>query len=69
MKITAVRTFKVTGTLEFPGEFWEERLVRPVDIYPEHKVEGPAWLEKLSEGKYRNVAHFVQIETDDGDIL
>lgn len=66
MKITAVRTFKVTGTLEFPGEFWEERLVRPVDIYPEHKVEGPTWLEKLSEGKYRNVAHFVQIETDDG---
>ena len=66
MKITAVRTFKVTGTLEFPGEFWEERLIRPVDIYPEHKIEGPGWLEKIGEGAYRNSAHFVQIDTDDG---
>ncbi len=26
--------------MAFPGAFWEERLVRPVDVYPEHKAEG-----------------------------
>jgi L-rhamnonate dehydratase len=66
MKITNVRVFKLSGILEHQGEFWEERLVRPVDIYPEHKAEGATWLEKVSEGKYRNIAHFLQIETDSG---
>jgi len=66
MKITNVRLFKVSGVLEYQGEFWEERLVRPVDIYPEHKAEGAPWLEKISEGSYRNIAHFLQIETDHG---
>ena len=28
MKITDVRLFQLRGTMEFPGEFWEERLVR-----------------------------------------
>ncbi len=66
MKITKVRVFKLSGVLEYQGEFWEERLVRPADIYPEHKAEGSPWLEKIGDGKYRNVAHFLQIETDDG---
>ena len=42
MKITAVRVFKVSGVTVLTGEFWEERLVRPVDIYPEHKTQGAA---------------------------
>lgn len=66
MQISKVRLFKLSGTLEHQGEFWEERLVRPVDIYPEHKVEGATWLEKVGEGQYRNTAYFVQIETDAG---
>ena len=66
MKITDVRLFQVRGTMEFPGEFWEERLIRPIDIYPEHKSEGPAWLEKLEEGKYRMQSIFVEIVTDGG---
>jgi len=66
MQITKVRLFKLSGTLEHQGEFWEERLVRPVDIYPEHKAEGATWLEKVGEGQYRNTAYFVQIETDAG---
>ena len=66
MQISKVRLFKLSGTLEHPGEFWEERLVRPVDIYPEHKAEGATWLEKVGEGQYRNTAYFVQIETDAG---
>src|SRR2546423_14320413 len=66
MKITEVRLFQVRGTMEFPGEFWEERLIRPIDVYPEHKAEGPAWLEKLEEGKYRMQSTFVEIVTDEG---
>ena len=66
MKITNVRLFQVEGILEHAGEFWEERLVRPVDIYPEHKIEGPNWLERVAADKYRIVAHFVEIETDAG---
>ena len=27
------------GTLKTEKPFWEERLVRPIDIYPEHRVE------------------------------
>lgn len=66
MKITDVRLFQLRGTMEFPGEFWEERLIRPIDVYPEHKTEGPAWLEKLSDGKYRMSSVFLEIVTDEG---
>ncbi len=66
MKITEVRLFQVRGTMEFPGEFWEERLIRPIDVYPEHKAEGPAWLEKLEEGRYRMQSIFLEIVTDEG---
>ena len=66
MKITDVRLFQLRGTMEFAGEFWEERLIRPIDVYPEHKSEGPAWLEKLEEGKYRMSSIFLEIVTDDG---
>lgn len=66
MKITHVRVLKMSGTIEHESEFWEERLIRPVDIYPEHKAEGPNWLSQVSTGKYRNTAYFVRIETDDG---
>ena len=66
MKITAVRLFHLQGVMEHQGEFWEERLVRPVDIYPEHKEQGAGWLGKVSEGQYRITAYFLQIETDQG---
>jgi L-rhamnonate dehydratase len=66
MQITHVRVFKVSGVLEHKGDFWEERLVRPVDIYPEHKVEGSHFTEKVGENSYRIAASFVQIETDHG---
>lgn len=66
MQITHVRIFKLAGVMPFAGEFWEERLTRPVDIYPEHKAEGPHFTQKVGENGYRIVAHFVQIETDHG---
>ena len=66
MKIAAVRLFETQGVMEYRGTFWEERLVRPVDIYPEHKAEGAHWLTPIDETHYRVQAHFCQIETDDG---
>jgi L-alanine-DL-glutamate epimerase-like enolase superfamily enzyme len=52
--------------MEFPGAFWEERLNRPVDIYPEHKAEGPPWLPQTAEGRYRIQAVFLHVDTDAG---
>lgn len=65
MKITAVRVFEVQGTMQHEDDvFWEERLIRPVDIYPEHKAEGTVWISAEDRGHYRIKAYFVQIETD-----
>lgn len=66
MKITAVRCIRYTGTMDFPGVFWEERLIRPVDIYPQFKNEGAGWLPPANEGAYRMTSTFVHIETDAG---
>ncbi|MBV7337055.1 mandelate racemase/muconate lactonizing protein [Chloroflexi bacterium TSY] len=70
MKITSVRILKCRGALEYEGEFWEERLNRPVDIYPEHKTEirrtDKPDANNSSNGVLQIVAYFVRIETDDG---
>lgn len=66
MKITAVRCIQYTGTMDFPGVFWEERLIRPVDIYPQFKNEGASWLPPAKEGAYAMTSTFVHIETDAG---
>ncbi|MDF1512637.1 MAG: enolase C-terminal domain-like protein [Anaerolineae bacterium] len=66
MKITAVHIFEVNGVMGFPGEFWEERLIRPVDIYPEHKNQGAGWLPRIDDGHYAMKSLFCQVETDEG---
>ena len=67
MRITNVRVRQVTGTMATEGPFWEERLVRPIDIYPEYRREQPPWGgQQLDERRFRLVQHFVQIETDEG---
>jgi L-alanine-DL-glutamate epimerase-like enolase superfamily enzyme len=66
MKITNVNLFEVQGEMAFPGTFWEERLVRPVDIYPEHKAEGAHCLPTSDDGRYTIRTLFCQIETDEG---
>jgi L-rhamnonate dehydratase len=68
MNIANVRLRHVSGTLEFPGEFWEERLIRPVDVYPRFRAEGAGWLPKIADGRYRVETVFVELETDDGAI-
>jgi L-alanine-DL-glutamate epimerase-like enolase superfamily enzyme len=66
VKITAIRLFQLEGVLEHPDEFWEERLVRPLDIYPEHKHDGGDYSPKIGPGQYRIVSGFVEVHTDDG---
>ena len=63
MKITHVRVLKMSGTLHHEGEFWEERLIRPVDIYPEHRAEVQR-IDKADSQSSRITAYFVRIETD-----
>ncbi|MFN8524001.1 MAG: enolase C-terminal domain-like protein [Chloroflexota bacterium] len=66
MKISNVRLVQLRGTMEFAGEFWEDRLVRPLDVYPEHRDDGAAWLPKIGEGRYRMESIFIILETDEG---
>ena len=71
MKITHLRLRELTGTLPIEGEFWEERLIRPIDIYPEHRAEGPSqyrsWSpRRLRDGTYKLKSIFLEIETDEG---
>jgi L-rhamnonate dehydratase len=66
MKIDAVRLFEIEGMMEHDGPFWEERLVRPLDVYPEHKDEPGTWLESLGPDRYRIRATFLEIGTDQG---
>ncbi|WP_319518513.1 enolase C-terminal domain-like protein [uncultured Martelella sp.] len=67
MKIQHVRVRHVFGTLQTEGLFWEERLVRPVDIYPDYRAVN--WEEG---GQQSDNAHlkidqfFLEIITDSG---
>jgi L-alanine-DL-glutamate epimerase-like enolase superfamily enzyme len=69
VKITAVRLLSLTGTMPFEGEFWEERLVRPVDLYPEHAEEGAHWLQSAGPGAYRMESTFIRVETDSDGLI
>jgi L-alanine-DL-glutamate epimerase-like enolase superfamily enzyme len=64
MKITGIRCRHLVGTLDFPGIFGEERLCRPIDIYPRHRAEDAVYAERIAENKYRMRSVFVEIDTD-----
>jgi L-alanine-DL-glutamate epimerase-like enolase superfamily enzyme len=66
MKITAVRLLQLEGEMPFEGEFWEERLVRPLDLYPQHRQDPAPALARNERGHYRMEGIFVRIETDEG---
>jgi L-alanine-DL-glutamate epimerase-like enolase superfamily enzyme len=68
VRITDVRLRHVSGRLPFDGVFWEERLIRPVDLYPGYRAQGPEVLPKLDDGTYRIETFFVEIESDEGAI-
>ena len=70
MQISALRILELSGVMEHEGPFWEERLVRPVDIYPEHKDEERRTDKPDAGDTGRDnvpiTAYFVRIEADDG---
>lgn len=41
VKITNVRFERVTGKWDYQAPLQEQRLVRPIDIYPEFRALGP----------------------------
>ena len=67
MKITNLHLRKLTGTMETDGTFWEDRLARPIDIYPEYRRAPMDTFEnQIDDRYYRIVAWFVDVETDEG---
>ena len=71
MKITDVKLRQLQGTMKHPGELWEERGARPLDIYPVFrkmsvKETTSRRFPAIGEGLYRLTQTFLQIDTDEG---
>ena len=67
MVITGLRYVQLQGTLEYDGPLAEERLVRPIDIYPEYRAMPANWPLGGQKGPRYKVAHlFLTIDTDGG---
>ena len=68
MRITRLRLREVTGSFSGDGEFWEERLQRPIDVYPEHLAEISDYgtPDRLGDGRYQLRSVFLEVETDEG---
>jgi L-alanine-DL-glutamate epimerase-like enolase superfamily enzyme len=66
MLITAVKLRRVSGTLPTQADFWEERLVRPIDVYPEYRHRTDYEGGVQSADGFRISAVFVEIETSSG---
>jgi L-alanine-DL-glutamate epimerase-like enolase superfamily enzyme len=67
MKIDGLVVRRLTGTMPIEGLFWEERLVRPIDVYPEYR-RAP-WRtggEQLDDRHFRTTQDFLEIRTDGG---
>ncbi|MDP6504935.1 MAG: enolase C-terminal domain-like protein [Planctomycetota bacterium] len=65
MKISGIRFLEVKGTMKTDGPMGEERLVRPVDIYPEFRAQASYGLPPDAEdGTYPMQALYLFIDTD-----
>ncbi|GAB3553906.1 L-lyxonate dehydratase [Arthrobacter tumbae] len=66
MRITDVRLRRIEGVLPTGEDVWEERLARPIDIYPEYRrdndFEGGV---QLVDG-FHITTFFLEVETDQG---
>lgn len=67
MKVEKVRIRQLSGTMETEGPLWEERQLRPLDIYddlrPDPAFEGG---EQIDNKSFRLTQWFLQIDTDEG---
>ncbi|MDP7226733.1 MAG: enolase C-terminal domain-like protein [SAR202 cluster bacterium] len=66
MKIVDLKIREFDGVMEHPDPFWEERLVQPLDIYPDYRARGANFTTSLGDGKYAMRSVFLEIHTDDG---
>lgn len=73
MKIARVSVRRLTGALEWHEEFWEDRYLRPVDVYSEFRESNhnlKAGYVSQAAGASGNMVPvegcFVEIETEDG---
>jgi L-alanine-DL-glutamate epimerase-like enolase superfamily enzyme len=65
IKITGVKAFTVYAEFPFKDEkYMEERLVRPIDIYPEYFKTGPQPTKKVSKETMEITRSFMEISTD-----
>ena len=70
-KISNVRIRHVYGAIQTEGEFWEDRLVMPLDVYEEFRVSkrrANVMTDQSAANRMEHDAYFIQIETDDGAI-
>lgn len=69
MNIQNVRIRHVFGGFDTDTQFWEERLVTPLDVYEEFRhSDNRTGIRNNDSGRYNHDAYFIQIETDDGAI-
>ena len=68
MKIVDLKLWELRGVMEHPDPFWEERLIRPVDVYPEFREQGADYTTGFGNGHYSVRSIFLEIHTDDGII-
>ena len=66
MEIVDVKAVTLKGKIMCGGPFWEERLVRPVDVYPKYKKVSAGEFLKVSEVETEPVTSHVLIITDEG---
>ena len=68
MRITGLRYVLVKGTLDYDGPLGEERLVRPIDIYPEYRALESGWPIRGVEAGPPYPLHntFLFVDTDAG---
>ena len=71
MKITDVRIRRLYGTMKTDGPFWEERLLRPIDVYPEYRAPGTDIAEahggkQVSKDRLEITGDYLEIHTNEG---
>ena len=66
VKVISVRCVEYRGAFEHEGEFWEERLSHPVDVYPKFSAQPPVPIERAPDGRAVVRLMFVHVDTDEG---
>jgi L-rhamnonate dehydratase len=67
VKIAQLSIRRLQRVIETDGPFWEERLVRPIDIYPEYRKQSISEDgEQIDRQHLRLTADFLEIEADEG---